>query len=141
MRNLLITGGCGFIGSNYINYIFKKYNDFNIINIDAMYYCASEKNIEEEINKHNESYKKLIDYKYDSKCKYCIENSITKQKVFLEKSINENNCKINKYKDELNIIEKILKKQESIKNQYDKYIEDIEKVNDVFEAIAETLPM
>ena len=49
MKNILITGGCGFIGSNYINYIFKKYNDFNIINIDAMYYCASEKNIEEEI--------------------------------------------------------------------------------------------
>jgi dTDP-glucose 4,6-dehydratase len=49
MKNLLITGGCGFIGSNYINYIFKKYNDFNIINIDAMYYCACEKNIEEEI--------------------------------------------------------------------------------------------
>jgi len=49
MKNLLITGGCGFIGSNYINYIFNKYNDFNIVNIDAMYYCASETNIEEEI--------------------------------------------------------------------------------------------
>ena len=49
MRNLLITGGCGFIGSNYINYILKKYNDINVINIDAMYYCASEKNIEEDI--------------------------------------------------------------------------------------------
>ncbi len=50
MKNLLITGGCGFIGSNYINYIFNKYNDFNIVNIDAMYYCASETNIEEEIS-------------------------------------------------------------------------------------------
>ena len=56
MRNLLITGGCGFIGSNYINYIFKKYNDFNIINIDAMYYCASETNIEEDI-RNSERYK------------------------------------------------------------------------------------
>ena len=46
MKNLLITGGCGFIGSNYINYIFKKYNDFNIVNIDAMYYCASENNVD-----------------------------------------------------------------------------------------------
>ena len=27
MKNLLVTGGCGFIGSNYINYIFEKYND------------------------------------------------------------------------------------------------------------------
>ena len=49
MKNLLVTGGCGFIGSNYINYIFKKYSDYNIINIDAMYYCASEKNINDEI--------------------------------------------------------------------------------------------
>jgi len=31
------------------NYIFNKYNDFNIINIDAMYYCANELNINEEI--------------------------------------------------------------------------------------------
>ena len=49
MKNLLVTGGCGFIGSNYINYIFKKYSEYNIINIDAMYYCASEKNIDEYI--------------------------------------------------------------------------------------------
>jgi dTDP-glucose 4,6-dehydratase len=56
MKNLLITGGCGFIGSNYINYIFNKYIDFNIVNIDAMYYCASETNIEEEI-RNSERYR------------------------------------------------------------------------------------
>ena len=56
MKNLLITGGCGFIGSNYINYIFNKYDDFNIINIDAMYYCASENNINEEV-RNSERYK------------------------------------------------------------------------------------
>ena len=36
--NLLVTGGCGFIGSNFINYILPK-NKYNIINIDAIYYC------------------------------------------------------------------------------------------------------
>jgi dTDP-glucose 4,6-dehydratase len=50
MINLLITGGCGFIGSNFINYIYNK-NEYNIINIDAMYYCANENNIKEEIRK------------------------------------------------------------------------------------------
>ena len=48
-KNLLITGGCGFIGSNFINYIFYKQDNINIINLDAMYYCADEKNILEEI--------------------------------------------------------------------------------------------
>lgn len=47
--NILITGGCGFIGSNFINYIFDKYDQINIINVDAMYYCAKEENICEKI--------------------------------------------------------------------------------------------
>jgi dTDP-glucose 4,6-dehydratase/UDP-glucose 4,6-dehydratase len=49
--NLLITGGCGFIASNFINYYFPKANVNRLINIDAMYYCASEENIDEEIRK------------------------------------------------------------------------------------------
>ena len=48
MKNLLITGGCGFIGSNFINYIFKQ-NKYNIINIDALYYCANKDNVLREI--------------------------------------------------------------------------------------------
>lgn len=43
---LLVTGGYGFIGSNFINTIMHKYNKINIINIDAMYYCANINNIE-----------------------------------------------------------------------------------------------
>jgi UDP-glucose 4,6-dehydratase len=48
MINLLITGGCGFIGSNFINWIVKT-NKYNIVNFDAMYYCACETNVEEHI--------------------------------------------------------------------------------------------
>lgn len=47
--NLLITGGCGFIASNFINYFSSKYPEINIVNIDAMYYCANELNISEKI--------------------------------------------------------------------------------------------
>jgi dTDP-glucose 4,6-dehydratase len=63
--NILVTGGCGFIGSNFINYLydhlmlqFQLYgrlsNDrdqanFHIYNIDALYYCASKENIREDI--------------------------------------------------------------------------------------------
>ena len=48
-KNFLITGGCGFIGSHFINYIFNKYPQNNIICFDAMYYCASLDNIDASI--------------------------------------------------------------------------------------------
>jgi dTDP-glucose 4,6-dehydratase len=47
--NLLVTGGCGFIGSNFINYYFYKNKINKIVNIDAMYYCANEQNINNDI--------------------------------------------------------------------------------------------
>ena len=53
MHNLLITGGCGFIASNFINYIFYK-KKYKIINIDAMYYCANEDNINRDIRESND---------------------------------------------------------------------------------------
>ena len=55
VKNLLVTGGCGFIGSNFINYYFNKNKFQTLINLDAMYYCASENNISETI-RNNENY-------------------------------------------------------------------------------------
>ena len=46
--NLLVTGGCGFIASNFINHI-SRTQKYNIINIDAMYYCANEENVNKDI--------------------------------------------------------------------------------------------
>ena len=40
-NNLLVTGGAGFIGSNFINYLLKNYNDLNIINLDLLTYAAN----------------------------------------------------------------------------------------------------
>ena len=54
MINILITGGYGFIASNFINHIFNK-NKYNIVNIDAMYYCANELNVHQHI-KNSEHY-------------------------------------------------------------------------------------
>jgi len=42
--NLLVTGGYGFIGSQFINYYFPKH-DCKLINLDVMYYCANELNV------------------------------------------------------------------------------------------------
>lgn len=44
---LLVTGGCGFIGSNFINYILGKYVNINLINLDTLYYSGKEENIED----------------------------------------------------------------------------------------------
>lgn len=46
---LFVTGGCGFIGSNFINYFCKKYPNVIVTNYDAMYYCANEENVSKEI--------------------------------------------------------------------------------------------
>ena len=48
MKALLITGGCGFIASNFINRFLEKNPNQILINLDNMYYCASETNIDEK---------------------------------------------------------------------------------------------
>ena len=50
-KNILVTGCCGFIGSNFVNYILSKYDDIFILNIDRLDYCANENNIEEKYRK------------------------------------------------------------------------------------------
>ena len=53
---LFVTGGAGFIGSNFINEIFNQYQYIKVINFDALYYCASEKNVNETIRNNTERY-------------------------------------------------------------------------------------
>lgn len=45
MSVVLVTGGCGFIGSNFLNHMVLKYPEVQFVNLDAMYYCASHSNI------------------------------------------------------------------------------------------------
>jgi len=44
-KSVLITGGCGFIGSNALNYLANKYGDIEFVNLDKMDYCSSEDNV------------------------------------------------------------------------------------------------
>ena len=48
--NILVTGGCGFIGSNFINYILKKDPTVKIFNIDCLNYCANVSNVNSHSN-------------------------------------------------------------------------------------------
>ena len=36
MTKILVTGGAGFIGSNFVHYMLDKYPDYEIVNLDAL---------------------------------------------------------------------------------------------------------
>ncbi|ANB60801.1 dTDP-glucose 4,6-dehydratase [Anoxybacteroides amylolyticum] len=50
---VLITGGAGFIGSNFVNYMVKKYPNYQIINLDALTYAGNLENVKEVENEPN----------------------------------------------------------------------------------------
>lgn len=50
---LLITGGCGFIGSNFIYYWLKKYQGDKIVNLDALTYAGNVDNLKDLPNRQN----------------------------------------------------------------------------------------
>ena len=54
---LLITGGCGFIGSNFLNLAFRK-NFKSILNIDSLTYAANQKNINSD-NQDNYQFRNI----------------------------------------------------------------------------------
>jgi len=45
MNRLLVTGGAGFIGSNFIRWILRKYPDLHIVNLDALTYAGNPENL------------------------------------------------------------------------------------------------
>lgn len=103
-KNLLVTGGAGFIGANFINYFLDKYNDTNIINLDLLTYAGNLDNLK-NINV-NTRYKfihgdicnnKLVnkifsEYKIDGVINFAaethVDNSITNPDKFIKTNIN-----------------------------------------------------
>lgn len=50
---ILITGGAGFIGSNFIRYLLNKYSDYEIVNLDKLTYAGNLDNLKDvENNPH-----------------------------------------------------------------------------------------
>jgi len=76
MQNILVTGGAGFIGSNFISYYLSKYNSIQIINLDSLTYAGSLEN--------------CVDFKNNSRYKF-IEGDIRDKdllfKIFAEYNI------------------------------------------------------
>ena len=46
-KSILITGGAGFIGSNFIDYFIKNYANYNIINLDKLTYAGNMNNLKD----------------------------------------------------------------------------------------------
>ena len=47
MKTYLVTGGAGFIGSNFVLYMLNKYNDVKIVNLDALTYAGNLENLKD----------------------------------------------------------------------------------------------
>ncbi len=54
--NLLVTGGCGFIGSNFIRYELEKYSSVNIVNLDKLTYAGNSENLLDIQDKYKDRY-------------------------------------------------------------------------------------
>tara|TARA_B100000989_G_scaffold102200_1_gene74692 strand:+ start:6517 stop:7449 length:933 start_codon:yes stop_codon:yes gene_type:complete len=52
MKKIIVTGGLGFIGSNFIKYVFNKY-DYKIFNVDSRTYASNFDNIHDDISNSN----------------------------------------------------------------------------------------
>jgi dTDP-glucose 4,6-dehydratase len=52
-KTVLITGGAGFIGSNFARYLYTRYPDYRMIVLDALTYAGSVENLPVNINEHN----------------------------------------------------------------------------------------
>jgi dTDP-glucose 4,6-dehydratase len=53
MKKVLVTGGAGFIGSNFVHMMLDKYLDYKIINVDALTYAGNLENLKDIVDNPN----------------------------------------------------------------------------------------
>jgi dTDP-glucose 4,6-dehydratase len=53
MKNILVTGGAGFIGSNFVKYMLDRHNEYRIINVDALTYAGNLENLKDVVDNPN----------------------------------------------------------------------------------------
>lgn len=104
MKTYLVTGAAGFIGSNFVKYLLKKYgNNIKIIIVDALTYAGNLASIKDEIKRDNVTFVKSdiadydnirdiftnndVDYVVNFAAESHVDRSITNPKLFLETNI------------------------------------------------------
>ncbi|HBB03201.1 MAG: dTDP-glucose 4,6-dehydratase, dTDP-glucose 4,6-dehydratase [Candidatus Peregrinibacteria bacterium GW2011_GWF2_38_29] len=85
---LLITGGAGFMGSNFVHYILKKYPDYQIVNLDKLTYAGNLDNLRDIEKNPNYTFikgditdealvdKLFQDHKFDTVINYAAETHV-----------------------------------------------------------------
>src|SRR5207247_10819457 len=53
---ILVTGGCGFIGSNFIRYILQHFKPAYVTNVDVVTYAGNLANLDGLVEEHGERY-------------------------------------------------------------------------------------
>ena len=87
MRTYLVTGGAGFIGSNYIHYMFKKYdNEIRIINVDVLTYAGNLENLKDIEDRENYTFVKADICDKEAISKIFAENDIDRVVHFAAES-------------------------------------------------------
>ena len=103
MRKLLVTGGAGFIGSNFVRMVLAEHSDCFIVNLDKLTYAGNLENLKGFLNHHNHKFIKgdicdgptvtnIIDqYEVDTIINFAAEShvdrSITEPKVFIDANV------------------------------------------------------
>ncbi len=103
-KNILITGGAGFIGSNFVQYFLEKYEQYNIINLDLLTYAGNLENLKEYENNSKYQFikgdicnRELIEFifnEYDIRgvihfaAESHVDNSIKNPEVFIQTNVN-----------------------------------------------------
>ena len=101
MGTVLITGGAGFIGSNFVKYMLDKYSDYNIINLDALTYCGNLENLKDIEDMGNYTFvkgnimdKELVndlvaksDYVINFAAESHVDRSITDPEIFIKSNV------------------------------------------------------
>lgn len=59
MKNILITGGAGFIGSHLTRHFSLNYSNYSIVNVDSLTYASNIEYIKEHDYRYSVNYEKL----------------------------------------------------------------------------------